>query len=376
MALIKCPECGNEISNRAPACIFCGYPIQEKQREDVIYTAGKSENSRVTYENDISTQNTNLEITKSEDVEKPQEKNKNPYNLIIICCIIAIALIASFAVQGKKKIDEQTSLAKQSITYYNSQKYENAFNILESLDRVEILGDYALPITLMGNIEKYLNSEGKELSATFYYLGHYKEFLSTKLDDRVYPQIIKAAQKVANGNAIFIDNVEYYANREYEKYEHLDIQEDKRLSDLLEPLLTEDRELLFKVANTIDSKIDYELAQKEYESFKEAYRKELEKQAQEEYDRNNPVQVSDKDAYPKGNYWYCVGSVRNISNTTRYYVRVKVTYMDENKEVLTTDWTYAVSSEGIRGGENQQFEIMTKVQGDVEYYRVEVLDWQ
>lgn len=28
MALIKCPECGKEISNRAPACIHCGYPLE------------------------------------------------------------------------------------------------------------------------------------------------------------------------------------------------------------------------------------------------------------------------------------------------------------------------------------------------------------
>lgn len=25
MALIKCPECGKEISDKAPACIHCGY---------------------------------------------------------------------------------------------------------------------------------------------------------------------------------------------------------------------------------------------------------------------------------------------------------------------------------------------------------------
>ena len=49
--------------------------------------------------------------------------------------------------------------------------------------------------------------------------------------------------------------------------------------------------------------------------------------------------------------------------------------MDKDKEVLTTDWTYAVGSEGIKGGENQQFEIMTKVSGDVQYYRCDILEW-
>jgi len=30
MALIKCPECGKEISDIAPACIHCGYPTQKQ----------------------------------------------------------------------------------------------------------------------------------------------------------------------------------------------------------------------------------------------------------------------------------------------------------------------------------------------------------
>lgn len=30
MALIKCPECGKEISNKAKACIHCGYPLDEE----------------------------------------------------------------------------------------------------------------------------------------------------------------------------------------------------------------------------------------------------------------------------------------------------------------------------------------------------------
>ena len=33
MALIKCPECGKEISDKAPACIHCGYPLREPKPE-------------------------------------------------------------------------------------------------------------------------------------------------------------------------------------------------------------------------------------------------------------------------------------------------------------------------------------------------------
>ena len=38
MALIKCSECGNEISDKAKACIHCGCPIEEidEMNEDVM----------------------------------------------------------------------------------------------------------------------------------------------------------------------------------------------------------------------------------------------------------------------------------------------------------------------------------------------------
>ena len=28
MALIRCPECGKEVSDQAAACIHCGYPLR------------------------------------------------------------------------------------------------------------------------------------------------------------------------------------------------------------------------------------------------------------------------------------------------------------------------------------------------------------
>lgn len=36
MALIKCPECGNEISSKSNQCIHCGYPLQEQDKEILI----------------------------------------------------------------------------------------------------------------------------------------------------------------------------------------------------------------------------------------------------------------------------------------------------------------------------------------------------
>lgn len=33
MSLIKCPECGREISDKSKACIHCGYPLNGRKKE-------------------------------------------------------------------------------------------------------------------------------------------------------------------------------------------------------------------------------------------------------------------------------------------------------------------------------------------------------
>ena len=44
MALIKCPECGKDVSDRAPACIHCGCPLSEIKnvKIDAIQSSPKS----------------------------------------------------------------------------------------------------------------------------------------------------------------------------------------------------------------------------------------------------------------------------------------------------------------------------------------------
>ena len=35
MALIKCPECGKKISDKADACINCGCPLSEFNKQEI-----------------------------------------------------------------------------------------------------------------------------------------------------------------------------------------------------------------------------------------------------------------------------------------------------------------------------------------------------
>jgi len=36
MSLIKCPECGKEISDKAPACIKCGFPLSVEKSVEIL----------------------------------------------------------------------------------------------------------------------------------------------------------------------------------------------------------------------------------------------------------------------------------------------------------------------------------------------------
>lgn len=40
MALIKCPECGKEISDKASNCPSCGYPIEALSPEGTVKKKG------------------------------------------------------------------------------------------------------------------------------------------------------------------------------------------------------------------------------------------------------------------------------------------------------------------------------------------------
>lgn len=63
MALIKCPECGKEISDKCEICIGCGFPIKKFLQEQ--------ETKRVTEELEMLEK---LEIEKKKDL-LPDKRN-------------------------------------------------------------------------------------------------------------------------------------------------------------------------------------------------------------------------------------------------------------------------------------------------------------
>ena len=86
MALIQCPECGKEISDKVKACPFCGYPMEED--------AGAPQPVAVT---SISIQS------------DPAKRKKLITGVIAAVVVIIIAIAGFFAMQSSKAANERAN---------------------------------------------------------------------------------------------------------------------------------------------------------------------------------------------------------------------------------------------------------------------------
>lgn len=86
MALIQCPECGKEISDKVKACPFCGYPMEED--------AGAPQPVAVT---SISIQS------------DPAKRKKLITGVIAAIVIVIIAIAGFFAMQSSKAANERAN---------------------------------------------------------------------------------------------------------------------------------------------------------------------------------------------------------------------------------------------------------------------------
>ena len=132
MALIKCPECGKEISNQAKACIFCGYPI--------------SKDKSITKNNDIEHATVIAEIKEQMNVaETPSNKpsassqmsEKQKKKITIVAVVIVLAILAIWGITSaidnnaaksrdlSDVFDFSFDMTMDDVIAYEAEKYGN-----------------------------------------------------------------------------------------------------------------------------------------------------------------------------------------------------------------------------------------------------------
>ncbi len=120
MALIKCPDCEQSISDKATKCPKCGYPIQE-------YLSSKTEEIPSESVNEDS-----VDTASSTDIQQSSTQKKSKKKLIVTLIAICVAVVAALGVVfgpnlfAPKLTVEDITISKWRLT--DSTDYE--FNII------------------------------------------------------------------------------------------------------------------------------------------------------------------------------------------------------------------------------------------------------
>jgi hypothetical protein len=169
MALINCPECGKEISDKSGACPNCGFPLIE----------GKA-----------------LETEKTINIKKIGFKKKKVIiisSLVLVVLIIAIVIVSTVIIKPNKLYDEALSLlasgeyseAQQVIDKIPNHKgvaeIQNEIDFNEAIKFLET-GEYEQAKTILETIPNYdgVDSLQEQLlyeSYAFNCINEYKKFL-------------------------------------------------------------------------------------------------------------------------------------------------------------------------------------------------------
>ena len=87
------------------------------------------------------------------------------------------------------------------------------------------------------------------------------------------------------------------------------------------------------------------------------------------------LSISDKVLTSNSSYTIAEGKITNKSSYTVYFVKIKGTFKDSSGNVVDTDWTYAVGSEGLAPGESKKWRMSVSKDYSVKRCDVSVIDF-
>ena len=145
MALIKCSECGREISDKAGSCPHCGCPVAGT--EELVEKSAMEKDASEGKEEEIKP-----EETKPEEV-KPKEKKKLSKG-VILAIIVAVAVLAIAAIA-------YYVLTADSRNYNSAKELFNEEKFQEALEIFTELGDYEDSERMAEKCEYELSVDGQ-----------------------------------------------------------------------------------------------------------------------------------------------------------------------------------------------------------------------
>lgn len=142
MALVKCPECGKEVSDKAGKCPNCGFPIESASEKET--------------EKNMVADSEVKQPDSGEDEVKAEKKKVSKKMVAISCIVLAIVIISAIA-YFVVTADSRNYDAAQK--FYTSEKYK------EALDKFTKLGSYKDSKEMVKKCEYALSTDGQFLDA-------------------------------------------------------------------------------------------------------------------------------------------------------------------------------------------------------------------
>lgn len=124
MALIRCPECGRQISDDAAMCMGCGKPM-EKIREQLAAEKAEAEKQKAEQE----AARLQAEKEKAENAANKPANGKKPIGLFIapaaVIAVIAVVMVIVFGT-GKVKVNfTKADVVKDHVITFGAYEQDN-----------------------------------------------------------------------------------------------------------------------------------------------------------------------------------------------------------------------------------------------------------
>lgn len=203
MALIKCPECEQSISDKASKCPKCGYLIQE-------YLSSKAEETQTENVNDTS-----VNAENSADIQQAPTQKKSKKKLVVallaVCVVVvaAVAVIFGSSLFAPKLVVEDITISKWRLTDSSDygDYYEGTITSEQKNPFIAVIGQY----------------EDEESTPEFVYVEDGKGVIETYEDTDEDPSIKYRPIGYLGGTSVDISDIKVkYKDSDYYDWSYSD----------------------------------------------------------------------------------------------------------------------------------------------------------
>lgn len=187
MAIIKCPKCSKEISDKSNKCIHCGYVVEKKKMKKCVECGMKLENNMTI----CPKCGCPVEITNTQKVEVT--KIRNPFSkkqvIISLCVILMTLMLILFGIYANKQ--KQKKINEEYLTNYQDYMNDAVTKMLEGAVEAEYCGNLIKEVwsdTI--NKDHYNSSTSKYIKTEYGYTSDFNTSLKSLFEDEEFSKKI------------------------------------------------------------------------------------------------------------------------------------------------------------------------------------------